>query len=80
MRRCRKVRCRAQVRFRHSAGRDLAAARSAAGRDAHHYVFQVFALDCVPRFESRPGRAELLEKIKGHVIAKGQLVGTYERA
>ncbi len=48
--------------------------------DAHHYVFQVFALDCVPRFESRPGRAELLEKIKGHVIAKGQLVGTYERA
>lgn len=47
--------------------------------DVHRYVFQVFALDTVPRFESRPGRTELLEKIKGHVIAKGQLVGTYER-
>jgi len=42
-------------------------------------VFQVFALDVVPRFESRPGRAELLDKIKGHVIAKGLLIGTYER-
>ena len=46
---------------------------------AHHYVFQVFALDIVPRFESRPGRAELLDKIKGHVIAKGVLIGTYSR-
>jgi len=26
-----------------------------------------------------PGRAELLDKIKGHVIAKGLLIGTYER-
>ena len=46
---------------------------------AHRYVFQVFALDSVPRFEVQPGRAELLEKIKGHVIAKGLLIGTYER-
>jgi phosphatidylethanolamine-binding protein (PEBP) family uncharacterized protein len=50
-----------------------------AGRGAHRYVFQVFALDTVPRFESQPGRAELLDKIKGHVIAKGLLIGTYER-
>ena len=50
-----------------------------AGRGAHRYIFQVFALDIVPRFESQPGRAELLEKIKGHVIAKGLLIGTYER-
>jgi phosphatidylethanolamine-binding protein (PEBP) family uncharacterized protein len=39
----------------------------------------VFALDIVPRFESRPGRVELLDKINGHVIAKGLLIGTYER-
>ena len=50
-----------------------------AGRGAHRYVFQVFAIDTVPRFESQPGRAELLDKIKGHVIAKGLLIGTYER-
>ena len=49
------------------------------GHGVHRYVFQVFALDDFPRFESRPGRAELLEKIKGHVIAKGLLIGTYER-
>jgi Raf kinase inhibitor-like YbhB/YbcL family protein len=49
------------------------------GRGPHRYAFQVFALDTVPRFESRPGRAELLDKIKGHVLAKGVLIGTYER-
>jgi Raf kinase inhibitor-like YbhB/YbcL family protein len=49
------------------------------GHGQHRYVFQVFALDTVPRFESRPGRTELLDKIKGHVIAKGLLIGTYER-
>jgi hypothetical protein len=49
------------------------------GHGAHRYIFQVFALDNVPRFESHPGRTELLEKIKGHVIAKGLLIGTYER-
>ena len=49
------------------------------GKGAHRYIFQVFALDIVPRFESQPGRAELLEKIRGHVIAKGLLIGTYER-
>ena len=50
-----------------------------AGHGPHRYVFQVFALDNVPRFESHPGRKELLEKIKGHVIAKGLLIGIYER-
>lgn len=49
------------------------------GHGTHRYVFQVLALDTVPRFESRPGRSELLDKIKGRVIAKGLLIGTYER-
>jgi len=49
------------------------------GRGPHRYAFQVFALDTVPRFESRPGRTELLDRIKGHVLAKGVLIGTYER-
>jgi Raf kinase inhibitor-like YbhB/YbcL family protein len=50
-----------------------------AGRGPHRYAFQVFALDTVPRFESLPGRTELIERIKGHVLARGALVGTYER-
>jgi phosphatidylethanolamine-binding protein (PEBP) family uncharacterized protein len=50
------------------------------GHGEHRYVFQVFALDIVPRFESPPRRRELLDKIDGHVIAKGLLIGTYERS
>jgi phosphatidylethanolamine-binding protein (PEBP) family uncharacterized protein len=50
-----------------------------AGRGPHRYEFQVLALDTVLRFESRPGLSELLDKINGHVIAKGVLTGTYER-
>jgi Raf kinase inhibitor-like YbhB/YbcL family protein len=50
------------------------------GHGRHRYVFQVFALDRVPRFDCRPGRTELLDKIKGHVVAKGLLIGTYERS
>jgi Raf kinase inhibitor-like YbhB/YbcL family protein len=49
------------------------------GHGEHRYVFQIFALDIVPRFESPPGRGELLDTIRGHVIAKGLLIGTYER-
>lgn len=49
------------------------------GHEAHRYVFQVFALDTIPRFDSPPGRDALLQKIRGHVLAKGLLIGTYER-
>jgi Raf kinase inhibitor-like YbhB/YbcL family protein len=49
------------------------------GHGRHRYVFQVLALDSAPRFDSPPSRAALMEKIRGHVIAKGLLIGTYER-
>jgi Raf kinase inhibitor-like YbhB/YbcL family protein len=49
------------------------------GHGPHRYVFQLFALDITPRFDSPPGRSALLEKIDGHVVAKGLLIGTYER-
>lgn len=49
------------------------------GHGPHRYVFQVFALDEQPRFDSPPGRSALLEAISGRVIAKGLLIGTYER-
>lgn len=49
------------------------------GHGAHRYVFQVFALDIAPRFERPPGRATLLARIRDHVIAKGLLIGRYER-
>jgi Raf kinase inhibitor-like YbhB/YbcL family protein len=49
------------------------------GHGAHRYVFQVFALDIAPRFARPPGRSELLASIRDHVIAKGLLIGRYQR-
>ena len=49
------------------------------GHGMHHYHFQVFALD--KALDLKPGltRDEVMSKIKGHIIASGELVGTYER-
>lgn len=49
------------------------------GHGPHRYVFQVFALDTVPRFDHPPGRSALLDALEGHVVSKGLLIGTYER-
>jgi Raf kinase inhibitor-like YbhB/YbcL family protein len=49
------------------------------GHGVHHYVFQLFALDRALQFDSAPGRKEMLEAIKGHVLATGHLTGTFER-
>jgi len=49
------------------------------GDNAHHYHFQLFALDRELRLGSHPGRSALLRRMKGHVVGFGELVGTYER-
>ncbi|VXC83566.1 YbhB/YbcL family Raf kinase inhibitor-like protein [Sphingomonas sp. 8AM] len=49
------------------------------GHGSHDYVFQLFALDSAAELDINPGRTELLEAIRGHVIAAGMLVGTYSR-
>jgi Raf kinase inhibitor-like YbhB/YbcL family protein len=43
----------------------------------HHYHFQVFALD-LPTVQSQD-RDGVTQEMKGHVVAKGELVGTYQR-
>lgn len=50
------------------------------GDGAHHYHFQVFALD-VPALDLPPmaDRAAVLSAMEGHVIAAGRIVGTYDR-
>ena len=50
------------------------------GHGPHRYCFQIFALDIVPALEEGAGRGAVVEALKGHVLAKGMLVGTYERA
>ena len=47
--------------------------------DPHHYHFQLFALDTVLEVKPGAGRSELLPAMAGHVIARGELVGTFRR-
>lgn len=49
------------------------------GHGLHRYCFQVFALDVTPDLEQGAGRGAVIEALDGHVLAKGLLVGTYER-
>jgi hypothetical protein len=51
-----------------------------AGHGRHRYVFQIFALDNRPGFDTPPGRGRLVEAMRGHALAKGMLTGGYERA
>ncbi|WP_313618041.1 alpha/beta hydrolase fold domain-containing protein [Agrobacterium sp.] len=50
------------------------------GDREHHYHFQVFALD-IETLDLDPGakRDAVLKAMEGHVLAKGQIVGTFER-
>jgi len=50
------------------------------GHGPHRYAFQVFALDGPVTLAAGAGRGEVVAALKGHVIAKGVLIGTYERA
>ncbi|MEO6598363.1 MAG: YbhB/YbcL family Raf kinase inhibitor-like protein [Polyangiaceae bacterium] len=49
------------------------------GHGVHHYHFQVFALDTRLELEQGRERDELVEAAMGHVLAWGEIVGTYER-
>ena len=46
----------------------------------HHYQFTVLALDTQLGLAAGGTRAELESRIRGHVLAKGELVATYQRA
>lgn len=50
------------------------------GHGSHQYAFQVFALDRILELDEAPGRGALIDAMKGHVLAKGCLVGRYERS
>ncbi len=49
------------------------------GHGPHRYAVQVFAVDAPLVLDDKPGRGAVIEAMTGHVIAKGLLVGTYER-
>jgi Raf kinase inhibitor-like YbhB/YbcL family protein len=54
--------------------------RPPAGDPPHAYHFQVFALDTVVKLPSGFNRQAVLKALEGHVLAKGELVGTFARA
>ena len=49
------------------------------GHGLHHYHFKLYALDA--SLELPPGldKDELLKRMQGHILAQGELVGTYQR-
>ncbi len=49
------------------------------GHGPHRYAFQVFALDYQPALAEGSGRGAFVDALRGHVVARGLLVGTYER-
>lgn len=54
--------------------------RPPVGDPPHHYHFQVFALDQALQVPPGAERDAVLEAMHGHVIAAGELVGTYQQA
>ena len=46
---------------------------------AHHYHFRLYALDAPTNLRAGATEAELLRAMKGHIVARGELVGVYSR-
>jgi Raf kinase inhibitor-like YbhB/YbcL family protein len=49
------------------------------GGKAHRYIFKVYALDAKLTLQGPPAKEELLAAMRGHMVAQGQLTGTYKR-
>lgn len=49
------------------------------GHGVHHYHFKVYALDRDVDLGPGATKDELLAAMEGHVLAQGELLGTYER-
>lgn len=49
------------------------------GHGAHRYVFQVYALSRAVALQAQAEKKHVLAALKGNVLARGRLIGTYER-
>jgi len=45
----------------------------------HRYFFKLYALDAKPDLKAGLTKQEVLKAMAGHVLAEGQLMGTYQR-
>lgn len=46
----------------------------------HRYFFKIYALDTMLHLKPGATKKELLQAMQGHVLAEGQLMGTYQRS
>ena len=46
---------------------------------AHRYFFKLYALDNEPSLKPKATKNDLLRAMQGHILAEGQLMGTYRR-
>jgi phosphatidylethanolamine-binding protein (PEBP) family uncharacterized protein len=49
------------------------------GHGVHRYHFELFALDDEPELPPHATKRDILHAMRGHVLASGEIVGTYER-
>src|SRR5205085_1241848 len=49
------------------------------GHGIHHYHFQLFAVDTLLNLGADATLDEISRALRGHVLADGEIVGTYER-
>jgi Raf kinase inhibitor-like YbhB/YbcL family protein len=47
--------------------------------DTHRYFFRVYALDAMTNLQPGKSKADLLEIMEAHILAQGQIMGTYKR-
>jgi Raf kinase inhibitor-like YbhB/YbcL family protein len=45
----------------------------------HRYFFKLYALDTTLSLKAGATKQDLLDAMKGHIVAEGQLMGTYHR-
>jgi Raf kinase inhibitor-like YbhB/YbcL family protein len=46
---------------------------------AHRYFFKLYALDTTPSLSAGASKADVEKAMEGHILAQGELVGTYRR-
>lgn len=49
------------------------------GHGTHHYHFKLYALDSALNLPPKQTKKQVLDAMKGHILAQGELIGTYER-
>jgi len=50
------------------------------GHGVHRYHFQLFALDSILELPAGAGRTAVIDAMRGHVLAWGEIVATYQRS